>query len=275
MSPVYVPASAGTYTTRDRENQAMPPSPVDARLRIASLAERPDLEQAMMTMESSWPAYIRPDPILVYWAFDRHASHQFVMSDDEDTVVGRAASVPLAWDGLPDTLPDTGWDEALRQCIVDTYTAGHEFNTLCALEISVVPDRRAQNISGQFLRALKIRGSQAGYRDLVVPVRPSHKHTRPHMTMDEYVGRTRADGLPEDPWLRVHVREGGQVLKLCPVSMTISGSLAQWREWTGLPLDRSGSVEVPGALVPVQVDAEHDHAVYIEPNVWVRHRLSR
>jgi hypothetical protein len=92
--------------------------------------------------------------------------------------------------------------------------------------------------------------------------------------MTEYAARTRPDGLPEDPWLRVHVRAGGQILKVCPVSMTIAGSLSQWRGWTGMPFDTGGPVVVPGALTPVEVSVEHDRAVYVEPNVWVRHRLS-
>jgi len=29
---------------------------------------------------------------------------------------------------------------------------------------------------------------------------------------------------------------------------------------------------VPGALVPVHVDLVQDHAVYVEPNVWMVHR---
>lgn len=53
--------------------------------------------------------------------------------------------------------------------------------------------------------------------------------------------------------------------------MTVSGTLAQWRRWTGHPFDRDGAVEVPGALVPVHCDTAHDHAVYVEPNVWIRH----
>jgi hypothetical protein len=57
--------------------------------------------------------------------------------------------------------------------------------------------------------------------------------------------------------------------------MVIPGTIAQWRRWTGLPFDRSRSVEVPGALNAVHVSLEGDHAVYVEPNVWVHHRLSR
>ncbi len=251
----------------------MPTSAVGTELHIASLAERPDLESAMLRMKSSWPAYIQPDPTLIHWVFERHAQHQFVMFDDEDIVVARAASVPLSWDGEPASLPDTGWDEALRQCMADTY-CGHELNTLCAMEIAVVPGRTARNLSGRVLEELKNHGRRMGYGDMVAPVRPSLKHTQPQLPMDEYAERTRPDGLPEDPWLRVHVRAGGQVLKVCPVSMTIAGSLAQWRTWTGLPFDTSGPIEVAGALTWVEVDVEHDHAVYVEPNVWVRHQLA-
>ena len=76
-----------------------------------------------------------------------------------------------------------------------------------------------------------------------------------------------------DPWLRVHVRMGARIVKVCPASMNVPGSLALWRSWTSLPFDVSGELEVPGALVPVHVSVEDDHAVHVEPNVWVHHRL--
>lgn len=71
----------------------------------------------------------------------------------------------------------------------------------------------------------------------------------------------------------MHVRAGGQVLGVCPVSMVVAGTLAEWRQWTGDPFDQTGPTHVAGALVPVHVDVAHDHAVYAEPNVWVRHSL--
>jgi hypothetical protein len=241
-------------------------------LRLASLAGRPDLEPAMVTMEASWPEYVRPDPVLVSWAFERHAEHQLVVLDS-DEVVARAASVPFAWDGDAASLPDTGWDATLRQSLADT-CAGRELTALCALEIAVVPGRRGDNLSGWTLAALTEHARRKGFTDVVVPVRPSNKDSEPWLPMAEYLARTRQDGLPSDPWLRVHVRAGGRILKVCPASMTIAGSLDQWRAWTGLPFDTSGPVVVPGALSPVVVSTEHDHAVYVEPNVWVRHQLS-
>jgi hypothetical protein len=89
----------------------------------------------------------------------------------------------------------------------------------------------------------------------------------------EYVGRVRGDGLPVDPWLRAHVRLGAGIVKVCPLSMVVGGTLAQWREWTGLAMTRSGALDVPDALVPVHVSCEHDYAIYVEPNVWMHHRL--
>ena len=35
----------------------------------------------------------------------------------------------------------------------------------------------------------------------------------------------------------------------------------------------SGQYAIAGALTPVTISLEHDHGVYIEPNVWVHHRL--
>jgi hypothetical protein len=63
------------------------------------------------------------------------------------------------------------------------------------------------------------------------------------------------------------------VVAVCPLSMTVAGTLSQWRDWTGLPFDISGEVTVPGALNPVLVSIEHEHDVYIEPNVWMHHDL--
>lgn len=37
----------------------------------------------------------------------------------------------------------------------------------------------------------------------------------------------------------------------------------------------SGEYVVPGALEPVKVDVGADEVVYVEPNVWMHHRLDQ
>ena len=122
--------------------------------------------------------------------------------------------------------------------------------------------------------ALRQAVCDAGLEVLDAPVRPTDKHLEPQTSMAEYVGRVRADGLPCDPWLRAHVRAGGEIAGLAPASWVVAGSLGEWRSWTGLPFDLNGPVEVAGGLVPVDCDVAADRAVYVEPNVWVRHEFS-
>jgi hypothetical protein len=123
------------------------------------------------------------------------------------------------------------------------------------------------------LSAMRDNARAHGFSEVVAPVRPSAKHLEPHTPIQEYAYRVRHDGLPYDPWLRVHARAGGVVHAVAPASMTVSGSLEQWRRWTGLPFDTQGDIEVPGALVPVRCEPERGYAVYVEPNVWMRHAL--
>jgi hypothetical protein len=113
-----------------------------------------------------------------------------------------------------------------------------------------------------------------GFGSLVAPVRPSAKHRHPDLSMVEYAAQRRDDGLPVDPWLRVHVRAGGKIVGVSNRAMTIGGTLSDWRGWTGLPFDTTGPVHVPEALIPVHCDVTHDYAVYCEPCVWVHHRLT-
>ena len=40
-----------------------------------------------------------------------------------------------------------------------------------------------------------------------------------------------------------------------------------------LPFDTSGAVTIPYALGPVHCDVAGNRAVYVEPNVWVHHKL--
>ena len=186
--------------------------------------------------------------------------------------VAKAHTVPLKHDApIGDGLPEGGWDWAVRRSVHDRLRGG-EPTIVSALEIIVRPDLRGGGLSAVMLGAMRDNVARLGFADLVAPVRPSGKQdgTTP---IDAYAYATRDDGLPVDPWLRVHVRAGGRIVNVAHHSMVIPGTLAQWRSWTGLPFDRSGPVPVPHALVPVHCDVEQDQAVYVEPNVWVHHRV--
>jgi hypothetical protein len=71
--------------------------------------------------------------------------------------------------------------------------------------------------------------------------------------------------------LRTHERLGADIVKVAPESMTVSGTVAEWEEWTEIALPESGGYVVPGALVPIVINRERDEGVYVEPNVSMVH----
>ncbi|MFC7383878.1 N-acetyltransferase [Sphaerisporangium rhizosphaerae] len=244
-------------------------------LRITTLAERPELESRLWAMPDSWPVFMKEDPVadLFYPVVGAEYAEFALVAEDRDQpgeLVARAFSAPFLLEG--DELPDDGWDGVLWRA-ARARRRGRAPDAISALEITIRPDMQGKGLSAVMLGALRDQAARLGFGELFAPVRPSGKHLQPRTPMADYAALHREDGLPADPWLRVHVRAGGVIEKVARRSMVVPGTVEEWRGWTGLAFDDSGEVEVPGALVPVHCDADHGHAVYVEPNVWVRHRL--
>jgi len=259
--------------------QSFPPD----RLAVSTLAERPELRASVFSAEfdSIWPEFARHDPAAsLYYgtqALDRYLDFALAAVDRDapDRAIARACSVPFAFrDGTAgrNELPPGGWDAVIRWADAD-WRAGRRATVVSALEIAVLPPYRGRGISQLMLEAMIANVWARGFGDLYVPLRPSDKDREPRTPFAEYAARTRADGLPHDSWLRVHVRAGGRIVRIAPYSMVIPGTLAEWREWTGIDFASSGDIVVPGALSPVNVSVEQDYAVYVEPNLWVHHRI--
>ncbi|WP_243083645.1 N-acetyltransferase [Streptomyces sp. 891-h] len=244
-------------------------------VRITPLAERPELTGRLYEIDEDWPAFIAHDlaASALLHRVPEDFPHYCVVATEGARVIARGFSVPFdAREPGREEAPDQGWDRVLTWAHTDR-RLGRPGTVASALEITVDRAHLGRGLSYRMLEAMRAAVRGQGHRTLLAPVRPTAKHLRPGLPMADYIRELRPDGLPADPWLRVHIRAGGTVEKVAPASMTVSASLDQWREWTGLPFDRAGDVRVPGALVPVHCDPAHGRAVYVEPNVWVRHRL--
>ena len=193
--------------------------------------------------------------------------------DEPEVPVAVLYTVPFTWSADPAVeLPTGGYDAVLLTAAADLL-AGRRGNLVSAVLAMVRPGWRGRGISALMLDAARRNAAGLGHASLVAPVRPVRKHLSPRLAMAEYVARRRPDGMPEDPWLRVHARAGGRMVSVAPCSMTVAAPLTRWREWTGLPFDAEGPVLVPGGLVPVHCDLREEVAVYVEPNVWYHHSL--
>ena len=253
------------------------------RLAVATLAERPELRAQAFSAEfaAAVPEFLRHDPTAALYyadaALDRYLDFVLaaVDSDDPDRVIARGCSVPFAFRDATSgrkELPDAGWDAVIRWADAD-WRAGRRPTVVSALEIIVLPPYRGRGVSQLMLAAMIANTWDKGFADLYAPLRPADKHKEPQVPFADYTARTRGDGLPYDSWQRAHVRAGGRVVKIAPCSMVIAGALDDWRQWTGMAFARSCDTAVPGALCPVHVSVEHDYAVYVEPNLWIHHRV--
>jgi GNAT superfamily N-acetyltransferase len=208
-------------------------------------------------LRRAWPEFLLHDAVSnEHWhrLHDEFPEFQFVAVEDGE-VLAEGCSIPVR--GMP---------KAWRQAFL---SAG-EPDRLCALQVLIAPGHQGRGLSRPMLEHMRGLARERGWQ-LVAPVRPSWKERYPLTPIGRYARWRRDDGLLFDPWLRTHERLGATVVRTADEAMLIRGSVRDWQDWTGMAFPESGSYVVPGALVPVEIDAERDEGVYVEPCVWMRH----
>ena len=141
---------------------------------------------------------------------------------------------------------------------------------ICAVQVRA--DLAGRALSPTMVAALVDHALRHHLPQVIAPLRPTLKHRYPLTPIGEYVGWTRDDGQPFDPWVRSHTRLGAEVIGVEDASQVFTGSVAQWEEWSGLRLPTTGSYIVPDALAPLSIDCETDTGICREPGIWVRQR---
>jgi len=153
------------------------------------------------------------------------------------------------------------------------FKSGVSSNLLIALQILINEKYQGYGISFEMLKIMKGVAKTNGFDHIALPVRPTLKCNYPLIPIDDYINWQREDGLPFDPWIRVHITAGGKIVGICNRSMNISGSVSDWEKWTGLKFPGSGNYVIDKALIPVNIDKEKNIGKYIEPNVWIIHKI--
>ena len=238
-------------------------------MRLCSHAERRELRERRGELGDAWPEFMYHDPVAnAHW--DRHYEEfpdlQLYLVDEDDRYLAESNAVPIPFG--PGELPGDGWDAAMEQAF-----AGRPPVAVSAIAITIGVEQRGKGLSKVMIEGMCKAVAARGLADLVAPVRPSLKHRYPLVSAERYVEWRRDDGTLLDPWLRVHEGAGAKLVRVAPRSMRITGTVAEWEGWTGMVFPDSGAYVVPGALVPVEIDRERDEGVYVEPNVWMHHRL--
>jgi GNAT superfamily N-acetyltransferase len=242
-----------------------------------TLRERPELEDEFERLaQESWPRFmLRHDELGMgaYWPklFSDFADWQFVVCDSFDRVVGCGHSVPFVWEGTPEDLPETM--VSIMERAARARGEQRRPTALSALSALVDVKHRGQGLSRMIIETMRGMAGRWKFTALVAPVRPTLKVAYPLTPMERYVRWTDGEGLPLDPWMRVHARVGAEIVLTIPRAMVIVGTVKEWETWTDMRFPESGPYVVPGALQPVLIDRDRDQGRYEDPNVWMVHRL--
>jgi len=265
---------------------------------VHTAAERPDLWERGLGPVPVWPEYNLHGDVLNRWwgqLSEDLPEFQFVLYDQgEDSVAARGYTAPVAWDGRDETLPD-GIDAVVEVLFgagplggpaagaagpagagagagaAAPAGAAGAADTLCALAAEIPPDGRGRGLAVEILAAMRSIGQRHGLRRLIAPVRPSWKERYPLAPIASYVRWRREDGKLLDPWMRVHESLGARVATPLPRSLRITGTVADWETWTGLPFPETGEYVFPRGLATLHIDRENDLGSYWEPNAWMIH----
>lgn len=243
-------------------------------LEVFTAEERPDLwERAGVErlFEALWPEYnLHGTHSAGYFGelVPRFARLQALFVDGRSgDLIARARTIPFRWDRTLEDLP-RGIDPVGLRAVQDSRTP----TALSALSAEVRPEHQGAGLSALVLATMAAMARREGLAPLVAPVRPSWKDRFPITSIEDYAHWKRRDGLPYDPWIRVHIRLGARILRPEPLSMEFSAAVPDWVEWTRTPIHDDGRYLFPGGLAPLRVDDGVGR--YWEPNVWILHEVS-
>lgn len=244
--------------------------------RIHTIAERPEFLEDLRTLDAvAFPAFMAHSDLSALWplTYQQFAGWQIVARNPRTGAhLAHANAVPFAWDGSIASLPKTAVELVSRA--IAHQRAGRRPNALGALQVVVQPALQGRGLSARLLQGVTALAAVRGVADLFAPIRPNRKACFPLTPFARYVKQTRADGLPADPWQRVHARLGARPCGIAPEWLTVVAPVSLWECWAGICFASSGKFIVPGALAPVAIDLERGTGRYVEPHLWMRYRLA-
>lgn len=221
-------------------------------LEIVTAAERPDLWERARTQDlfdQVWPEYNQHgnNTRRYFGALFPHCAHLQVLFADRrsDTLVAHGRTIPFRWDGTLADLP-SGIDAVGLRAVEEPEGP----TALSALAAEVDPVYQGFGLSRLVIGAMGVVARRARLAPLVAPVRPSWKSRYPLTPIERYATWVRGDGLPFDPWMRVHARLGGQILRPEPRSLQISAPVSDWETWTQSSFPEDGQFIFPDGLAP-------------------------
>jgi GNAT superfamily N-acetyltransferase len=221
-------------------------------------ASFPDIIFESEVVKHSW------DKIETYFP-----EYQIFYVDEEGNLIGFINAIPFYWNQPLDDLPDEGWDWEVKIGI-EGYENNIKPNCIGGLQIIVAKEHLGQGYSKLLIEEGKRIKEKLGFKNFLLPIRPTFKSKFPEMDMTDYIN-LKEDNKIYDPWIRTHLSGGAKIIKICSKAMHIYGNLPVWERLLNQKISESGNYLVKGALNPVEIDIEKDYGEYFEDNIWIKY----
>ncbi len=236
-------------------------------MKLVTLDKMPEMSGALKELnDATWPEFLLHADIRSWSSIYTEYQGFQILVLEHDALLAAGLTVPFEWspgDLLPSTI-----DEVVYPSRWPLKNAG----VLCALGVLVRPMYRRKGLSRKILREMLSLSETNGMHGVLAPVRPNRKHEFPKESIETYAERRDAKGRLLDPWLRVHEELDGERLGFAHASVTVTGSIDEWENYTGMGFQASGCFSILEGLAPVTIDLENDLGTSREPNVWYFHR---
>lgn len=242
-------------------------------MKRSTLSEKSHLRGALDDInKEAWPAFML-NWECKEWAhlYSTFADYQILLLTDDDDIMAYGHTIPIYWDESLELIPD---DLAtIIKRAVRTHNHNKKPNLLVALAAVVSDNHKGKGLSYEVVKAMKDMALAHDILDVMIPVRPTLKSKYPLIPLKQYTLWENDEKTSFDPWLRVHRKLGGKVLKTAEKSITITGCISQWESWTNTRIPGSGEYVFEGTLNSVLIDTKKDIGIYNDPCVWMYYSL--
>lgn len=211
------------------------------------------------------------------YVFDKIKLNWIIIIDENNNLLSHGMLCKIFWDGSVDSLPEDGWTGST----ITSYKNEMEKiknNTMVGLFAHVTKKFRDKKLSGELIESMKKLAKKYNYK-LIIPLRPPSRYQKEYCSMDfeKFCNLKREDGMPVDPWFRLHRKLNAKFLKISKTSHQRAMSISTFYKLFGKKnIEKTGyyDFEIFGNWHNIYIDLSLSVVVMNEGCQWVEHNTS-
>ena len=208
------------------------------------------------------------------YVFDKIKLDWIMLIDEGNNLMSHGILCKIFWDGDTKNLPNDGWTGSTITAYKNNLEK-IETNTMVGLFAHVSKKFRNQKLSGSLVDNMKKIAKKNKFK-LIIPLRPPSRYEKEYCNMEfeKFCNLKTEEGMPKDPWFRLHKKLNAKFLKISKTSHQRAMSLSTFNNLFGKKnITKTGyyDFEIFGNWHNIYIDLILNIAVMNEGCQWVEH----